>query len=161
PLADEDEEGGLEGVFGIVVVAEDTAAHAPHHRSMPMHQGCKSRLVTAADVVRQQFLIGQPPTVSQKHPPSKVLEYPPHLAGRHVLSFVGRRSPSILLLPAGGGLIHYSGWGGGGAPANQSLHADGGRMSVYRSSTPHQRPPRVSSFVRLVQEAGGCSAAVS
>jgi hypothetical protein len=54
-LADEDEEGGLEGVLGVVVIAQDTAAHTPDHRAMPTHQGCQSRLVTTAEVVLQQL----------------------------------------------------------------------------------------------------------
>ena len=49
----------------VMVVAKDPAAHAPHHRSMPPHQGCKSRLVTAAKVVRQQLSIGPPRTLGQ------------------------------------------------------------------------------------------------
>ena len=87
-LADEDEEGGLEGVLGVVVVAEDTAAHAPDHRAVPPHQGCKSRLVTAAEVVLQQLPIGQPRPIPQKHRPAKVLDDLAHLAGRHVVSLV-------------------------------------------------------------------------
>ena len=41
-----------EGIFGVVVLAKYTAAHPPDHRPMPPHKGCKSRLVTAANVVR-------------------------------------------------------------------------------------------------------------
>ncbi len=39
-LADEDEEGSLEGVLGVVVVVEDPAAHSPHHRTMALHEDC-------------------------------------------------------------------------------------------------------------------------
>ena len=85
--ADEDEEGGLKGILGVVVVVEDTAAHTPHHRPMPPHKGCKSRLVTAADVVLQKLLIGQPRTIPQN--PAKVLDDPVYLAGCHVPSFAG------------------------------------------------------------------------
>jgi hypothetical protein len=35
------------------------------------------------------------------------------------------------------------------AAANKSLHPDGGRITVFRGILSHQRPPRVSSFVRL------------
>src|SRR5439155_167879 len=73
--------------FGIVVVAKNTAAHAPHHLSMPMHKGCKSRLVTAAHVVLQQLPIGQSRTIAQN--PAKMLDDPVQFSGRHVLSFVG------------------------------------------------------------------------
>ena len=54
---------------------------------MPTHQGFESRLITAADVVRQQLPIGQPGAIPQKHGPAKALDDPTHLAGRHVLSF--------------------------------------------------------------------------
>src|SRR5262245_40464954 len=57
---------------------------APHHRAVPTHKGRKSRLVLAADVVRQQLLIGQPSPVLQKHRPAKVLDDPVHLAHRRV-----------------------------------------------------------------------------
>ena len=38
-LADEDQEGGLEGVLGVVGVVEDRAADAQHHRPVPLDQG--------------------------------------------------------------------------------------------------------------------------
>src|SRR5262245_7893727 len=73
---------------------------------MALHQDCKSRRVTAADVVLQQLPIGPTGAIAQQHRPAKVLDDPVHLAGRHALSFVGDMSPSHLLLPADGGLIH-------------------------------------------------------
>jgi hypothetical protein len=54
---------------------------------MPMHKGCKSRPITAADVVLQQLPIGQSRTIPQN--PAKMLDDPAQLSGRHVLSFVG------------------------------------------------------------------------
>jgi hypothetical protein len=38
------------------------------------------------------------------------------------------------------------------APANQSLHTDGGRSTILQSSTSHHRPPRVSVIVRRLGE---------
>jgi hypothetical protein len=84
-LADEDEKGGLEGILGIVLVAQNTAADAPHHRSMSAHQGCNSGFVTAAEVVLQQLPIGQPSPITHKHGPAKVLDDLAHLAGRHLI----------------------------------------------------------------------------
>ena len=72
-----------------MVVAENTAAHAPHHWAMPSHKGRKSRLVAAANVVRKQLPIGQARTIPQKDHPAKVLDDLAHLIGRHLLSFVG------------------------------------------------------------------------
>src|SRR5262245_52988682 len=73
-LADEDEERGLESVFGVVVVAEDTAAHAPDHRTMPPHQGCKGGIVSLSQERLQQLPIGHPCPVSQQHGSTKVLD---------------------------------------------------------------------------------------
>src|SRR5262249_33501957 len=97
--ADEDEEGRLKSILGVVVVAQNAATDAPDHRAMPPHQGRKSRLIATADVVLQQLPIGQSRPIPQHHA-TKVLEDLARLAGRHVLSFVGRWSPAILLLPA-------------------------------------------------------------
>src|SRR5258707_846203 len=45
-LAGQDEEGGLEGVLGVLRVAQHAAAHAPDQRSVPLDQGGEGRLVT-------------------------------------------------------------------------------------------------------------------
>jgi hypothetical protein len=75
---------------------------------MPMHKGCKSHLIMAADVVLQQLPIGQPRPISQKHHPAKVLDDFARLAGRHVLVPQEERCPpSTLLLAAQGRLIRY------------------------------------------------------
>src|SRR5439155_16512512 len=79
----------LEGVLGIVVVAEGPAADAPDHRAMPTHQGCQSRPFTTAEVVLQQLPIGLLRPVAQKHRPAQVFEDPACLAVRHVVSLVG------------------------------------------------------------------------
>src|SRR5207245_2118492 len=68
-LADEDEEGRLESIFGVVMITEDTTADAPDHRPMPPHQGCKSRFLTAVEVVLQQLPIGPLRPISQQHSP--------------------------------------------------------------------------------------------
>jgi hypothetical protein len=58
---------------------------------MPPHKGCKSRLVTAANIILQELPIGQPRTVTQKHRPAKVLDDLTHLARRHVVFLVGAK----------------------------------------------------------------------
>jgi len=58
--ADEDEEGGLEGVLGVLVAGEYAAADPPDHRGVPSHEGFQSRPVPAADEALQQFPILQP-----------------------------------------------------------------------------------------------------
>jgi hypothetical protein len=66
------------------MAAKNTAADAPDHRPVPAHEGCKSRFVTAADVVLQQFPIGQSHIFAQHR--AKVLDDTVHLAGWHVPS---------------------------------------------------------------------------
>src|SRR6516162_8454399 len=56
-LADENEKRCLEGILGICLVAQDAAADAEDHGTMPPHQGFKSRLVPLADKTVQQFAI--------------------------------------------------------------------------------------------------------
>jgi hypothetical protein len=47
--AHEDDERGLEGVFGVVLVAEDAAADAPHHRGVAAHERLDRLPVAVAD----------------------------------------------------------------------------------------------------------------
>jgi hypothetical protein len=58
-FANEDEEGGLKGVLGGVVIAENAAADAPHHRSVPAYEGVESRTVPAAEEVLDQLPVGR------------------------------------------------------------------------------------------------------
>src|SRR4029077_5891575 len=89
--ADKDEEGGLKRIFGVVVFAENPATDAPYHQSMPLHKVGRSRLITTADVVLQQLLIGQSCPIAQKHRPAKVLDNPAPLSGRHIASLVAAK----------------------------------------------------------------------
>jgi hypothetical protein len=82
----------LKRILGVVVVAEDPAANAPNHRPMPSHEGCKSRLVTAADVVIQQLPIGLSGAIAQN--PAKVMDDSAQLSGHHVPPVLRLRSPS-------------------------------------------------------------------
>jgi hypothetical protein len=87
-LADEDEEGGLEGIFGIMVIDEDATAHAPDHRAVPPHQGRKRGLLSAAEVGLQQLPVGQSGPIPPQHGPAKILQGLAHPAGLHVSSSV-------------------------------------------------------------------------
>jgi hypothetical protein len=78
----------LESILGVVVIAEDTAAHAPDHRTMPKHECCKSPFITMAEVVLEQFAIGQLRLVAQKHRPAKMPDDLAQLAVRDVVSHV-------------------------------------------------------------------------
>src|SRR5262249_3868118 len=50
-------ERGLERVLGVVVVAEDAAADAPHHRRVPPHERLDRRLVPVADEPLEQLAV--------------------------------------------------------------------------------------------------------
>jgi hypothetical protein len=61
-LAGQDHERGLEGVFGVVGVAEQALTDTEDERSVPHDQGCEGRLGFCASVRRealQQLAIGQ------------------------------------------------------------------------------------------------------
>jgi hypothetical protein len=62
--------------FGVVVIAEETAADAPDHGTMPPYKGSESRLITAANEFSQQLRVGQPRPITQQHRPVKVLDDP-------------------------------------------------------------------------------------
>ena len=62
-LAGQDEEDGLEGVLGLVLVAERGAADAPDHRPVPLDQRGEGRLgralISAAGEPLQERSVGQ------------------------------------------------------------------------------------------------------
>jgi hypothetical protein len=74
--ADQDEEGGLESIQGVVVIPQDAATDAPHHWGVPQHKHFHRRLVTAAEEELQELPIGQPRIAGQKHGPAKVPDDP-------------------------------------------------------------------------------------
>jgi hypothetical protein len=99
----------LKGVFGVVVVAKDTAADAPDHWAISTHEGGKSRFVATVDVVLQQFPVREFGLIAQKHCPTKVLDDLAQLAGRHVTSLIQAMLTLYLLLPAHKRLMHFFG----------------------------------------------------
>ena len=56
-LAHQHEEGGLETIFCISIVAENTPANAQDHRPMPLHQSLEGIIVSLAKEKLQQFSI--------------------------------------------------------------------------------------------------------
>ena len=58
-LAPQQEEGGLEGVVGVVGVVEHASADAQDHRPVPADQGLEGQLVAVGDVSFQEPRIGQ------------------------------------------------------------------------------------------------------
>jgi rubrerythrin len=53
--ADEDEENGLEGVVGVVIIAENAAADAEDHRAVATEKGLEGTLVAAAVEAAEQL----------------------------------------------------------------------------------------------------------
>src|SRR5262249_4441271 len=77
-LADKDEEGGLEGVLRIVVV-EEPAAHAPHHRAVPPEESSGGRLVATLEETAHQLAVARR-APDARHLLAQVFDQ----AGRHV-----------------------------------------------------------------------------
>ena len=56
-LAGQEEEGGLEDVFDVVIIAEDPPADLLHQRAMALDQGAEGSLLPALDKTLQQDCI--------------------------------------------------------------------------------------------------------
>jgi hypothetical protein len=110
-LAEENKKGGLKSILGIVMVVEDPTANAPHHRTMPPHQGGNRCFFASANKALQKLPISQTRRIVLKHCLAKVLDDLAPLAGRHVLSSCAflsgvERSSATFLLPAPAILMH-------------------------------------------------------
>ena len=58
-LLDQDQEGGLEGVLGVVGVAQDAVADAQDHRSVPRHQRLEGRGIAPMDEPLEELGVGK------------------------------------------------------------------------------------------------------
>src|SRR5262249_50228251 len=58
-LADEDEEGGLEGVFGISLVGQHAAADAEHHFPVAAHQTLERVLIALSNERLQELPVAR------------------------------------------------------------------------------------------------------
>src|SRR5262249_31971038 len=56
-LSRQHEEGGLEGVLGVVAVAEQPAADAEHHRAVPLHQPAEGQFVALSEEPVEQLAV--------------------------------------------------------------------------------------------------------
>ena len=59
-LLDQDQEGRLEGVLGIVRVAQDPPADAQDHRSVPPHQRLEGPGVPLGEETLEELRVGEP-----------------------------------------------------------------------------------------------------
>src|SRR5262249_6491821 len=63
--------GRLEGVLGVLRVAEQALAHVQDHRPMPAHQGFKGSFVPPGDEALQQLPVRHPAAIPHKGGPAK------------------------------------------------------------------------------------------
>jgi hypothetical protein len=82
---DEHKERGLEGIFGICLVAQDAAAHPQHHRSVPAQKRLKRRLLAPGEECVEQLPVGQTGVFLQPCIPAKMTDHTVHLAYGHRL----------------------------------------------------------------------------
>src|SRR5262249_16452469 len=71
PLAGEDQKGRLEGVLGIVMIADDPAADPEDHRAVTTDEGFKGRLVLLIKEGSQQLAIRPAHTLLPQRTPSR------------------------------------------------------------------------------------------
>jgi hypothetical protein len=96
-LADENQEGRLERILGVVVVAEDPTAHAQDHRAQPSHQSLKGRFLASGDEAFQELSVRQTAIFPRKQSAAQVLDHSAHRAVRHAAPFAGRRWPLLVI----------------------------------------------------------------
>jgi hypothetical protein len=98
-LAGQDEEGGLEGVLG-VVVAEQAAADAPDHRPVPFDKCGEGGRVPLLQETPQELPVGQAGAVLEERGPAQALTDLARLVHAHVMPSAGVNARPLLLLAA-------------------------------------------------------------
>src|SRR5438132_10507000 len=89
------------------MVAENTAAHAPHHRAVALNERLDCGLFVLADEALQELPIGQPRPIASQHCLMEVVDNLGPLICRHVHSLVEDPSLPTLLLCVGASFIHF------------------------------------------------------
>src|SRR5262249_20750284 len=120
-LADEDEEGCLKRILGIVRVPQDTPAHPEYHRAVPLDQDLKGGFLTPGQEGLQELAVRQSGRVVQESEPAKMLEDAVRLAGSHRRGSLGGnlRVPTDILL--GMGQTHSTFFGSSAAASATTL----------------------------------------
>jgi len=80
----EDEEGRLKSILGVVLAAEKTPTNAPHHRGMPSHESGKGIVVFPLYEAFQEFGVRDAISIAVKGI-TKLVNEQAQLAGRHRL----------------------------------------------------------------------------
>ena len=109
PVGGRDQEGGLEGVLGVVGVVQHAAADAQHHRPVPVQQGREGFLISAAGEPVQEVRVG-PVSVGSGDPPEEA-EYRAGVAAHAVVPRVSSRHSDRYCPELGGG-FDFSVWAG-------------------------------------------------
>jgi hypothetical protein len=78
----ENEESGLKGILGQLLVVQGTPAHTQHHWPMPPDQGFKSRFFAVVQETLQQFPIGSNAAIREQRETLQLLAEIIHALGR-------------------------------------------------------------------------------
>jgi hypothetical protein len=98
-LFHEDEQGGLEGVVGVVRVAEQPPADAEDHRRVAADEGGEGVLVVPGEERLEELPVGACAAVEQGGP-VEVAQHAGELSGRHRMDPVnGRVAPATVDVP--------------------------------------------------------------
>jgi hypothetical protein len=101
--ADEDQEGGLEGVLGVGLVAQDAAADTQDHGAVTAQQGLKSGPVVARDKALQEVAVSSLGGRGPEGGPAQILEQAGQSSARHHLHPF---PPGVLLpIPLSGAVL--------------------------------------------------------
>src|SRR5205807_8007564 len=73
-LAREHQEGGLEGVLGILLMAQHAPAHSKHHRPITLHQGCKRLFIPLRQEPLEQMAVANISSIGGGNEPADVME---------------------------------------------------------------------------------------
>src|SRR5262249_16488786 len=74
PFPSEDQEGGLEGILGILLLAQDAPADAVDHRPVPAHDGLEDGLVAPGEGSFDELPVGLVSQRFRDHPPREATE---------------------------------------------------------------------------------------
>ncbi len=89
PALRQHQEGGLEGILGVLGVVQHAPADAEDHRSMPPHQQLERRLIAVLEKTLQQMRIGDDSRQRRPQASLHVFENGRQGSGHHVCFSVG------------------------------------------------------------------------
>src|SRR5262249_42390553 len=93
---------------GVLMTAQDAAAHAPNHWAMPAHENGEGGFVPLGDEILQQLTIAQVRFIPWMQRPTKALEELAHGTGRHVNPSTWPRHDHPLRNTSRSGMVWYA-----------------------------------------------------